>query len=99
MTYKIPSPPLPPLETPNPPVLAYRSDPKIDKHIPPPKRLSYRVLDRLGVSDSVFISASKEKHNAVRVSSLQRGKRKGVKFTCRATVEDGIEGVRIWRIE
>ena len=50
----------------------------------------------MSIGDSFFAAESK---NALSAASYQRAKRLGAKYTMRATVEDGVTGYRVWRIE
>jgi hypothetical protein len=50
----------------------------------------------MSIGDSFFAAEGK---STISASSCQNAKRHGGKFTMRATVEDGVTGYRVWRIE
>ena len=73
---------------------------KIDKGIPIPAhnkgpKPKYPFA-QMSIGDSFFAAESK---NTLSAASYQRAKRLGAKYTMRATVEDGVTGYRVWRIE
>ena len=73
---------------------------KIEKGVPlPPKGAKYGTglvgeLRRMEVSDSMFLAIESRK---VAMASLCKVKT-GAKFTTRSRTENGVLGVRIWRI-
>jgi hypothetical protein len=71
---------------------------KIDKGIPiPPRGKGPKYpFAQMSIGDSFFVAESK---NTLSSSSCQHAKRLGGKFSMRATVEDGVTGYRVWRIE
>lgn len=73
---------------------------KIDKGIPIPRHSKgpkpKYPFAQMSIGDSFFAAESKSTLSA---ASYQRAKRLGGKFTMRATVEDGVPGYRVWRIE
>lgn len=73
---------------------------KIDKGIPipaPKKGAKPKYpFAQMSIGDSFFAA---ESQNTLNSSSCQHAKRRGWKFTMRATVEDGVTGYRVWRIE
>lgn len=76
----------------------YISDP--EPNIPIPKRVHGRPsrfpFAEMGVGDSFFVSVAYEDiRNTVRHWS----KAHKVKFVCRAVVEEGMTGTRVWRTE
>ena len=73
---------------------------KIDKGIPIPAhnkgpKPKYPFA-QMSIGDSFFAAESR---HALSAASYQRAKRHGGKFSLRATVEDGVTGYRVWRIE
>lgn len=68
---------------------------KIDKDIPAPDRAKYPVRG-MEVGDSFFVPS---REPSARNSPQTAGRYYGFKLVSRAVVEDGIEGVRIWRTE
>lgn len=83
---------------------------KIDKHIPPPvarafkgkgNHLSAYPFREMAVGDSVFYAGANKRSAQHPAYMVARGiqKRDGLRFTLRSVVEDGVEGVRIWRLE
>ena len=73
---------------------------KIDKGIPIPANNKgpepKYPFAQMSIGDSFFAAESR---HALSAASYQRAKRHGAKFTMRATVEDGVTGYRVWRIE
>ena len=74
---------------------------QIDTDIPAPKHtgLGGRTrypLNLLAVGNSFFVSDVK--HNYVRNAAHIAGKRSGKKFICKKQIENGVEGIRVWRI-
>lgn len=72
---------------------------KIDKNVPmPPKPASRHIYpwDAMEVGDSFF--APDPKGELVRAQSYPEGKKRGVKFASRTVTENGVKGVRIWRV-
>lgn len=56
-------------------------------------------FDKMGVGDSFFVAGAVGKdRDTLRSSASSRGKRHGMKFTTRTVTEDGVKGVRIWRV-
>ena len=58
-------------------------------------------FDRLGVGDSFFVAGDKTKRTSVRVllgRQIKIGEHPDRKFATRTVTEDGIEGIRIWRL-
>ena len=73
---------------------------KIDKGIPIPApnngpKPRYPFA-QMSVGDSFFAAKSR---NTILASAWRHTKIHGGKFTMRATVEDGVTGCRVWRIE
>ena len=73
---------------------------KIDKGVPMPPafhylRRKYPLAD-MEVGDSFFTAGAKTNFFG---SYTSRHKKFGKKFTTRAVVEDGVTGVRVWRVE
>jgi hypothetical protein len=78
------------------------SEIKIDKGVPVPpltqgRRMKY-PFRQMEVGDSFFVPGVKTSSG---FSGCLHGVRKstGWTFTCRSRVEDGVQGVRVWRIE
>ena len=73
---------------------------KIDHHIPPPAPPRYPFLT-MRPGDSVFFPGehTKDKHHRAYAYAKTMQKRKGLRFTGRSTIEDGVRGIRIWRID
>jgi hypothetical protein len=73
---------------------------KIDKGIPIPRHRKgpkpKYPFAQMSIGDSFFAAASA---NTLSSSSYQHTTRIGGKFSMRATVEDGVTGYRVWRIE
>lgn len=73
---------------------------KIDKGIPIPAHdkgpYPKYPFAQMSIGDSFFAA---ERKQPLSTASYQRAKRHGAKFTMRATVEDGVTGYRVWRIE
>ena len=74
---------------------------KIDSHVPPPPRKSRRYPFRdMLPGQSVFYpgeNKSDRQHPAYMAAKTLQ-KRHGLRFTLRSVVEDGVPGVRIWRV-
>lgn len=73
---------------------------KIDKGIPIPApnngpKPRYPFA-QMSVGDSFFAAKSR---NTILASALRHANIHGGKFSTRATVEDGVAGYRVWRIE
>lgn len=74
---------------------------KVDNMIPIPKRAGRRSTkypwSSMEVNDSFFVTGI----SATSMSSacVRRSERSGGKFTVRTVEEDGVKGVRVWRIE
>jgi len=75
---------------------------KIDKNVPIPegrwgKRRKKYPFDEMEVGDSFFIHGGKQES----ITSIMRHWREklGHKYTTRSVVENGVKGVRVWRIE
>ena len=68
---------------------------KIDKGIPIPPRNRYPFAE-MSIGDSFFTADTKGNISAL---CWAYSKRHGGKFSMRATVEDGVTGYRVWRIE
>ena len=73
---------------------------KIDKNVPAPvgwKRYDFKTFE---VGDSTFVSFGGEVRNTpAYISALRYGKLNGKQFTGRSVVEDGVKGVRVWRVK
>lgn len=72
---------------------------KIEKDVPPPPTPTGELIypfAEMEVGDSFFAPGKKQK--AVSQSARKYGKRTGTRFSSRTTVEDGVQGVRVWRI-
>ena len=73
---------------------------KIEKNIPIPESAGeskYPFKD-MEVGDSVFVEGQTSQ-GAAMMSAKNIERRYGVKFSARKRTEDGVDGVRIWRIE
>ena len=74
---------------------------KIDDHVPPPPRKSRRYPFRdMEPGQSVFFpgeNKSDRQHPAYMAAKTLQ-KRHGLRFTLRSVIEDGVKGVRIWRV-
>ena len=74
------------------------SEYKIEKDVPtPPANRSKYPWRKMAVGDSFFAPAALQRvigSNASRV-----GKKLGRKYVTRVMTENGIEGVRVWRVE
>jgi len=72
---------------------------EIEKHvqIPGNGRRKYPFQD-MGVGDSFFVSSMSGKNNIARVAATNYGKRNNIKFLTRMCIEDGVAGMRIWRV-
>jgi hypothetical protein len=72
---------------------------QFNKGIPiPPMKVTRRIPWReMEIGDSVFMPGRKiyEAYNTTRDAR----KRHNFVFACRTTVEEGIEGIRIWRVK
>jgi len=75
----------------------------IDSHIPPPRdatapRYPFR---KMKPGDSVFYPGTntRERQHPAYSYAKTLQKRHGLRFTLRSVVEDGVKGIRIWRIE
>lgn len=83
---------------------------QIDKNIPPPVarafksktgRLSRYPFRQMEIGDSAFFPGANKvnaQHPAYMAAKTIQ-KRDGLRFTLRSVVENGVEGVRIWRLE
>lgn len=72
----------------------------VDKGIPIPKLKSgfppLSVWSKMEIGDSVFVPGS----DSLKAQGFIKYPRtKGMRFTCRTLVENGVSGVRVWRIE
>lgn len=56
-------------------------------------------LGQMQVLESFFVAGTGRKRNAIMNSASYFGKRHNKKFTCRTVTENGVDGVRVWRIE
>lgn len=71
---------------------------KIEKNIPPPTsngKTKY-PFHEMEVSDRIFVPCE---DRSPATAAYTYGSRHGVKFTVRKVTEDGVVGLRIWRIE
>jgi len=68
---------------------------KIDKGIPMPARSTgaAAVFRKLEIGDSVFSTEWN------RAGLSNQAKQVGIKITMRSVTEDGVKGVRVWRVE
>ncbi len=78
---------------------------QVEKGIPVPPRTGggdttkkYPLSD-LEVGDSFFVEGSYEKTKSAQVRASQYGAAHGLKFTTRSVAENGVLGMRIWRVE
>jgi hypothetical protein len=70
---------------------------KIEKGIPiPPKGSQRYPFTEMGVGDSVFIA---DKTSGTIHPMLSHLRRKGKLFSARHWEEDGVFGVRVWRVK
>lgn len=69
---------------------------KIDKGVPVPRKETTYPFPRMEVGDSFFIPGGT---NASRSGVYNCAKNLGMKAKLRQTTEDGVDGVRVWRIE
>lgn len=82
---------------------------QIDKHVPLPAPRAYRgkggVLKypfrEMVPGDSAFFPGEHKssKHHPAFMTARNYVKRHGWRITTRAVVEDGVKGIRIWRVE
>lgn len=73
---------------------------EIEKGILIPKsgygRPTSAIWSKMEVGDSVFFEGRRS-NNIGNLTRVERSK--GKRFTCRTLVENGVSGVRVWRIE
>jgi hypothetical protein len=71
---------------------------KVDKDFPVPASARRKYpWDDMGIGDSFFVAGA----NSTGMSNAAKGARKkrtDSRWMCRTVVENGIEGVRVWRI-
>lgn len=74
---------------------------KIDKNIPVPVGTGHFDFSLFEVGDSSFLAGdnSRISRNSGYQSALRYGNLNGKKFAGRSVVEDGVKGVRIWRVK
>ncbi len=76
---------------------------KIDKEIPLPTKSKKYPLDQLNVGDSFFVSCNGEEPIRTRarigptMTRIYHATKK--RFTSKLGIENGIAGVRIWRVK
>jgi hypothetical protein len=71
----------------------------IDKSVPLPRPRPHNSVypwQQMDVGDSFF--APCEKRGAVQSALSYAGKRNGFKFATRTVTENGVTGVRVWRV-
>lgn len=71
---------------------------KVDKNVPLPPPAAQRVKYPLGdlqPGDSFFVPGKRSNHMG---PVLARRRRAGWKLTVRNVTEDGVDGVRVWRL-
>jgi hypothetical protein len=66
----------------------------IDKNIPFPERKRHYPFVEMEVGDSFF---TKKNRNAISAIARYWAKRLNCKFSTAEVVEQGVEGVRVWR--
>ncbi len=77
----------------------------LDSHIPVPEddtrgRPLIYPFKIMVVGQSLFVPGDKRKQTLINQSASQYGKRNNKKFVTRTNrIEDGVEGVRVWRKE
>jgi hypothetical protein len=78
---------------------------KIDSNVPmprsgkPPSLMGIKKYpyDKMSVGDSVLVPGKREGKHAFK-SFFSGGRKYGMKFSMRTVFENGVEGVRIWRV-
>lgn len=77
------------------------SEIKIDRDVPVPEFVDRRPNKypwrEMEVGDSIFIPSMTAPRIGGTLHPFQR--RSGRRFTCRTCTENGVDGVRVWRIE
>jgi hypothetical protein len=72
----------------------------IDKNVPAPaerRRMKQYPWREMGVGDSFFVSDRTSQQ--VSASAGHASKRLDYRFTCRKAEQNGVKGVRVWRID
>ena len=75
---------------------------KIDKHIPPPPAFGQKYPFRhMEPGDSVFFPGENksDKQHPAYMTVRNYVKRDGWRVAVRSVVENGVKGIRIWRVE
>jgi hypothetical protein len=75
---------------------------KIEKGVPMPTlRTAYKrlPLDKMEIGDSIFVPGMSSKGGGSNSAVGYWGKRLNAKFVRRAEKVDGVQGLRIWRVE
>ena len=74
---------------------------KIDNHIPPPplRQQNYPFRD-MQPGDSVFFPGENraDKHHPAYMNARNYVRRNGWQITVRSVIENGVKGIRIWRV-
>ena len=76
---------------------------KIDKDIPIPitkrrGRPTKYPFAKMDVGDSVFFPGERIKGNAY-MAAINYASGRDVRFKSRTVIEDGVEGIRVWRVK
>jgi hypothetical protein len=74
---------------------------KIEKGIPIPKKREskWSLFGQMNVGDSVFFPFTDESSSTSCTSSMTYySTKKGYKLTRRITIENGVRGIRVWRL-
>lgn len=72
----------------------------IQRNIPFPTRIrgSKYPVQKLNVGESFFVSKEEAKQATVSACCKRMANRSNFKITIRRVDEDGVEGVRVWRV-
>lgn len=74
----------------------------IDKDVPLPplarRGVGFHAIDAMEVGDSVFINSGKSQANVAAHFWTLAKNRPGWKFATRKVVENGVAGIRVWRV-
>ena len=75
---------------------------KIDKHVPVPPGATKRKypFGDMAPGDSVFFPGENraDKHHPAYMSARNYVRRNGWQITVRSVIENGVKGIRIWRV-
>ena len=77
---------------------------EIEHGVPMPKLRSEYQFEDMAVGDSFFVSAEEAEEMGIGKTTISSaasyaGKRLKVKFITKSAVKDGVQGVRVWRVE